>query len=180
MALVLHFGSVQAARNVFRFSISARCGDFHCFLCAFHLSFDIAFLNRRVELSHMLQLLACHSYSILSCCAAAVFWAGTRRFSSRSCMRLQSSNVSEASAVQMSSCWQCSEQKTFGYCDVDLSGSRLTRQRRHHPGVAMRDSAPSEPIAELDHHGPGGPSRHGPSWPRSPNLAFVQVEKIFL
>jgi hypothetical protein len=94
----------------------------HGFLCAFHLSFDIAFLNRRVDLSHMLQLLACHSYSILSCCAAAVFWAGTRRFSNRSCMRLQSSNVSEASAVQMSSCSQCSEQKTFGYCDVDLCG----------------------------------------------------------
>ena len=85
--------------------------------------FDIAFLNRRVELSHMLQLPACHSYSILSRGAAAVFWAGTRRFSNRSCMWLQSSNVSEASAVRMNSCSQCSEQKTFGYCDVDLCGS---------------------------------------------------------
>src|SRR6266478_5811880 len=143
LALVLHFGSAQAARNVFRFSISARCGDFHCFVCAFHLSFDIAFLNGRVELSHMLQLLACHSYSILSCCAAAVSWAGTRRFSSRSCMRMQSSNVSEASALQMNSCSQCSEQKTFGYRDVDLCGPWLPRQRRHHPGVARPSVMPS-------------------------------------
>jgi hypothetical protein len=38
----------------------------------------------------------------------------------------------------------------------------------------------SERYAELDHYGPGGLSRHSPSWPRSPNLAFVQIEKIFL
>jgi hypothetical protein len=46
-----------------------------------------------------------------------------RRFPSRSCMRMQSSNVSEASAPRMNSCSQCSEQKTFGNCDVDLGGS---------------------------------------------------------
>ena len=38
----------------------------------------------------------------------------------------------------------------------------------------------SERYAERDHYGPGGFSRHSPSWPRSPNLAFVQIEKIFL
>src|SRR5713101_2914693 len=38
----------------------------------------------------------------------------------------------------------------------------------------------SERYAELDHYGPGGLSRHSPSWTRSPNLAFVQIEKIFL
>src|SRR5579864_2533156 len=66
LALGLHFGSVQAVKNVFRFLISARCGDFHSFVSAFHLSFDTTFLNGRVELSQRLQLLACHSYSILS------------------------------------------------------------------------------------------------------------------
>jgi len=56
-------------------------------------------------------------------------------------MRTQSSKVSEASAAQINSCSHFSEQKTLGYCEVDLRASRLLRQQEHNGGIAGLASA---------------------------------------
>jgi hypothetical protein len=144
------------------------------------LSFDIAFLNRRVELSHMLQLLACHSYSILSCCAAAVFLGWH--------VEIFQPLVHAVAVFQRERSEHCANELPLAmFRAEDIRVLRrgplrvLTNPATKAPSWC-RDAgfSTSERYAELDHHGPGGLSRHSPSWPRSPNLAFVQIEKIFL
>jgi NAD(P)-dependent dehydrogenase (short-subunit alcohol dehydrogenase family) len=67
--------------------------------------------------------------------------AYTRRVSSRSCMRIQSSQESEASAVQMNFRSQVFEQKTFRYREVELCAARPIPQREHTSGVPALNSA---------------------------------------
>src|SRR5882762_5471221 len=155
----------QSSGEAYRISfenISHRlCGDFHLFVSAFHLSFDIAFLNGRVELSHMLQLLACHSYSILLCSSSFLGWH-EEIFQP----------LLHADAV-----FQCDRNKRCAnelllamFRAEDIRVLRrgplrvLTNPTTKAPSWC-RDAgfSTSERYAELDHHGPCGLSRHTPS-----------------